>query len=93
METNDMYPKYKRRHCGRTFSDQEHLYNNRDIGPYSSILLYFFEADKDVEVCHTRFALKYLFKYIQKGQKNTSVNDKKEIITQTQLTYFRISYN
>ena len=63
----DGYPTYRRRNDGKTVEVKKVILDNRFVVPYNSTLLCMFEAHINVEKCNQSRAIKYLFKYINKG--------------------------
>lgn len=64
----DGYPTYRRRQDNRTvILNNTHL-DNRFVVPYNPTLLRLFQAHINIEKCNQSRAVKYLFKYISKGQ-------------------------
>ena len=61
------FPTYQRRDDGRTIEVGDILLDNRYIVPYNAKLLVKFDAHINVEKCNQSKAIKYLFKYISKG--------------------------
>ncbi|XP_028758138.1 uncharacterized protein LOC114717208 [Neltuma alba] len=61
------YPTYRRRDDGRTIEVKGVPLDNRYIVPYNPTLLLKFQAHINVEKCNQSTAIKYLFKYISKG--------------------------
>jgi len=73
--TETSYPQYKRRHpdkgglthvmkvCGKDFT-----VDNSFIVPYNPTLSYRYKAHINVEIVHSVQAVKYLYKYVTKGQ-------------------------
>jgi hypothetical protein len=66
----DSYPTYRRRDDGRFYRDFRtgHIYTNRDVVPYNRWLLRKYDAHINVEVASSITSVKYLYKYIYKGQ-------------------------
>ena len=63
----DGYPQYRRRNLGiRTNKRGIHM-DNRNVVPYNPYLLMKYNAHINVEYCNKSNAIKYLFKYINKG--------------------------
>ncbi|XP_054795045.1 uncharacterized protein LOC129300500 [Prosopis cineraria] len=63
----DGYPTYKRRDDGRTIEKNGVPLDNRFVVPYNSYLLYKFQAHVNIEKTNQSTSIKYLFKYINKG--------------------------
>ncbi|KAI9070477.1 hypothetical protein K1719_047560 [Acacia pycnantha] len=63
----DGYPTYRRRDDGRTIKVKGIPLDNRYVVPYNPLLLQKFHAHINIEKCNHSTAIKYLFKYISKG--------------------------
>ena len=63
----DGFPTYRRREDGRIIEVKEINLDNRFVVPYNPKLLLMFQAHINVEKCNQSMAIKYLFKYISKG--------------------------
>ncbi|MBW0545525.1 hypothetical protein O181_085240 [Austropuccinia psidii MF-1] len=71
--SNDAYPVY--RHCqGSSFKCRSHVYTNQDIIPYNKYLLLRYQFHSNVEIPYGIKALKYLDKYICKGEDRSALN-------------------
>ncbi|XP_028760801.1 uncharacterized protein LOC114719456 [Neltuma alba] len=90
----DGYPTYKQRDDGRTIESKGVHLDNLYVIPYNPILLQMFQGHINIEKCNHSTAVKYLFKYISKGndrvvaalfQNNTDGNNK--IIDEVQQYY------
>lgn len=71
------YPSYKRPENDRTIKKKvnkvEVNIDNRNIVPFNPFLLLTFDAHINVEVCSSIQSIKYLFKYINKGNDRAKV--------------------
>ena len=63
--TKDGYPLYRRRENSRTVEVGD--IDNRWVVPYNPYLLLKFNGHINVEICSTVSAVKYLYKYVYKG--------------------------
>ena len=92
--------KYKRREHKRKWFYGKHPLNNKYIVPYSPILLKKFQCHMNVEIVNSTMALKYITKYITKGEptlKYKPVGDKYDEIEEhfmsRYLTAFKAGWN
>jgi hypothetical protein len=90
----DGYPNYRRRDDGRTWEvsckGRTVTVHNRSVVPYNPYLLKRYNAHINVEVCTTVSAIKYIHKYIYKGQDLATVrieDDHDEIDMHIQARY------
>ncbi|XP_074296950.1 uncharacterized protein LOC141627616 [Silene latifolia] len=72
--SDDGYPIYMRRDTGESAKIRGHNLNNQWVIPYNPYLLDLFDCHLNVEVCSTIQAVKYLYKYVYKGQDKISFN-------------------
>ena len=62
------YPMYKRRNNGQTYQKGRNTFTNQHVVPYNPFLLKKYNAHINVEICWLIKAVKYLYKYVTKGQ-------------------------
>ncbi|KAG5536765.1 hypothetical protein RHGRI_024259 [Rhododendron griersonianum] len=63
----DGYPIYRRRNDGRVYTVRGHPVDNRDVVPYNAYLSRLFNCHINVEVYAGMRCVKYIHKYIYKG--------------------------
>jgi len=63
----DGYPCYKRRDKGIFIFKNGIKLENRNVVPYSPLLLLRYQAHVNTEYCNKSNSIKYLFKYVKKG--------------------------
>jgi hypothetical protein len=84
----DGYPMYRRREDGRYIQKGEVKLDNRYVVPYNRDLLVKYQAHINVEVCNRSLSIKYLFKYINKGNDQaTTMIENDEIKRYLECTY------
>ena len=69
----ESYPAYRRRDLGATVQKGQNIFDNRDVVPYSPILLKKYGAHCNVEVVSNIRLVKYIFKYAYKGHDRAHV--------------------
>ena len=62
------YPSYRRRDSGGSVERSGKRVDNRWVVPYNPYLLLKYDAHINVEVCTTIKSVKYLYKYVYKGE-------------------------
>ncbi|MBW0564551.1 hypothetical protein O181_104266 [Austropuccinia psidii MF-1] len=70
---HDAYPAYHQRD-GLTFETNGRTYTNKDVVPYPEYLSMKYECHLNVEIPYGIKELKYLYKYICKGEDRTCLN-------------------
>ncbi|PNX92871.1 ATP-dependent DNA helicase PIF1 [Trifolium pratense] len=63
----DGYPCYKRQNSGVNVNKTGACLDNRSVVPYNPALLMRYQGHVNVEYCNKSNAIKYLFKYVNKG--------------------------
>ncbi|MBW0491242.1 hypothetical protein O181_030957 [Austropuccinia psidii MF-1] len=71
--SNDAYPVYCRRQ-GSSFTSGSHIYTNQGVIPYNKYLSLRYQCHVNVEIPYGIKALKYLYKYICKGEDKSALN-------------------
>ncbi|MBW0550478.1 hypothetical protein O181_090193 [Austropuccinia psidii MF-1] len=71
--SNDAYPVYCRRQAS-SFECGSHVYTNQDIIPYKKYLLLRYQCHANVAIPYGIKALKYLYKYICKGEDRSALD-------------------
>ncbi|GAU30751.1 hypothetical protein TSUD_145490 [Trifolium subterraneum] len=69
----DGYPSYKRRDTGVVVEKKGVKLDNGYVVPYNPFLLMRYQAHINVEACNKSNAIKYLFKYVNKGPDRSNV--------------------
>ena len=67
VDGKNSYPEYRRRDNGATFERQGLVYDNRWVVPYNPYLSLRYKCHINVEVCTSISSVKYLYKYVYKG--------------------------
>ncbi|XP_028754314.1 uncharacterized protein LOC114713804, partial [Neltuma alba] len=90
---DDGYPTYRRRNDGKTIEVKGVCLDNRYVVPYNPTLLCMFQGHINVEKCNQSTSIKYLFKYISKGNDRVVAtifdkdNNKDEIVDEIRQYY------
>nr|XP_043611899.1 uncharacterized protein LOC122583573 [Erigeron canadensis] len=84
---DDGYPIYKRRKDGRVYYKGKIPLDNRFVVGYNSFLLKRYEAHINVEWCNHVGSIKYLFKYINKGNDRATLGISKGDVDEISLFY------
>ncbi|GJZ51267.1 ATP-dependent DNA helicase PIF1 [Tanacetum coccineum] len=67
------YPHYRRRDNKVTFKKGKFTYDNKHVVPHNRYLLLKYKAHINVEWCNRSKAIKYLFKYLNKGPDRATI--------------------
>ncbi|XP_057455107.1 uncharacterized protein LOC130746488 isoform X2 [Lotus japonicus] len=70
---DDGFPKYRRRNNGISIIKKDVEIDNTYVVPYNPTLLMRYKAHINVEYCNKSNAIKYLFKYVNKGPDRVTV--------------------
>ena len=70
----DGYPLYKRQENGESIEKGGTLLDHRYVVPYNPWLLLKYEAHINVEWCNQHRSIKYLFKYVNKGNDRITIS-------------------
>ncbi|XP_028799355.1 uncharacterized protein LOC114754711 [Neltuma alba] len=90
---DDGYPTYRRKNDGRTIEVKGVPLDNRYVVPYNATLLCMFQGHINVEKCNQSTSIKYLFKYISKGNDRVVAtifdkdNNQEEVIDEIKQYY------
>ncbi|MCH79969.1 ATP-dependent DNA helicase PIF1, partial [Trifolium medium] len=68
------YPSYKRRNTGVAVEKNGVKLDNGSVVPYNAFLLMRYQAHINVESCNKSNAIKYLFKYVNKGPDRSNIH-------------------
>ncbi|MBW0539508.1 hypothetical protein O181_079223 [Austropuccinia psidii MF-1] len=71
--SNDAYPVYRCRQ-GSSLISGSHVYTNQDVIPYNKYLSLRYQCHVNVEIPYVIKVLKYLYKYICKGEDKSAFN-------------------
>ena len=72
------YPHYRRRNTGITYlRNGNYRVDNKWVVPYCPVLLEMFDCHMNVEIVSTILAVKYLYKYIDKGHDAATITIEK----------------
>ena len=86
---NNGYPIYRRRNNRATVQKKQYDLDNRWVVPYNPYLLLKFGGHINVEVCSSLMSVKYLYKYILKGNDTATL----QIVTSDDGEISRIDYD
>jgi len=70
---DDGYPSYRRRNSGVVVNKGGVKLNSGNVVPYNPYLLMRYQAHVNVEYCNKSNAIKYLFKYVNKGPDRSNI--------------------
>ncbi|GKA24180.1 helicase [Tanacetum coccineum] len=77
----DGYPIYHRRNNKVTAKKGKFTYNNQHVVPYNRYLLLKYQTHINVEWCNRSKAIKYLFKYLNKGPNRATIVIQENVTT------------
>nr|GEU41088.1 helicase [Tanacetum cinerariifolium] len=81
----DGYPYYHRRDNKVTFKKGKFMYDNKHVVPHNHYLLLKYKAHINVEWCNKSRAIKYLFKYLNKGPDRATIVIEENVRNKTTL--------
>ncbi|GKA77871.1 ATP-dependent DNA helicase PIF1 [Tanacetum coccineum] len=81
----DGYPHYRRRDNKVTFKKRKFMYDNKHVVPHNRYLLLKYKAHINVEWCNRSRAIKYLFKYLNKGPDRATIVIEENVRNETTL--------
>ncbi|GJS48910.1 hypothetical protein Tco_0599031 [Tanacetum coccineum] len=87
----DGYPIYRRQNNKVTDKKGKFTYNNQHVVPYNQYLLLKYQAYINVEWCNRSKAIKYLFKYLNKGPDRATIVIQENITTRADGASVQIS--
>ena len=70
----EKYPTYRRRDTGLTVVKRGCVLDNRWVAPYNPYLTSRYGAHTNVQICTSIRAVKYLYKYIHKGNDRAAMD-------------------
>nr|GEW96603.1 hypothetical protein [Tanacetum cinerariifolium] len=81
----DGYPHYRRRDNKVTFNKGKFMYDNKHVVPHNRYLLLKYKAHINIEWCNRSRAIKYLFKYLNKGPDRSTIVIEENVRNRTTL--------